>query len=198
MWGILLSSHTMQYFYDLSLLDVQNSLCHCLSTLYQECECTESTEKGIQNVYCIELDLTEHAAFHDGVHDYALMFFEKGWNERVWKLKLFEKRRDLSAITTRVLLSTKATDNPPHDQHLFTSSNRYIDFANYKQQAYCGEVPASFIHLFNHRFVGYLMRSERSFEDVHRMFQVCQLQDVLPHDEEHKECDHYAAYCMSA
>ncbi|MFC5049444.1 hypothetical protein ACFPK9_02255 [Rubritalea spongiae] len=188
----------MQYFYDLSLLDVQNALSHCLRTLYQECECSGCAENGIKDVYCIEIDLTEYAAFHDGVHDYALMFFEKSWNDRVWKMKLFEKRRDLRAITTRVLLSTKATNNPPHDHHLFTSSNRYIDFANYKQQAFSKDVPSSFIHLFNQRFVGYLMRSERSFEDVHRMFNVCRLEDVLPHDEQHKECEHYAAYCMSA
>jgi hypothetical protein len=188
----------MQYFYDLSLMDVQNSLCHCLCTLYKECECAEEAVHRIRNVYCIEVDLTEYASFHDGVHDYALMFFEKSWNDRVWKLKLFEKRRDLGAITTRVLLSSRATDNPPHDQHLFTASNRYIDFANYKEPVTCKHVPSSFVHFFNHRFVGYLMRSERSFEDVHRMFQVCRLEDVLPHDAKHQECDHYAAYCMSA
>ncbi len=43
-------------------------------------------------------------------------------------------------------------------------------------------VPAEYIELFNERYVGYLMRSERSFDDVHAMLGKYQLSDVVDHD----------------
>lgn len=174
----------MQYFYDLSLLDAKGELNTALTVLYYGSEIgafSGSPKKthDLNNIHSLEIDLTEYASNHDGIHSYALMFFERSWNKQVWEMKLFEHKRNLKSITTRVKLSSRITDHPPHEHHLFTSSNRYIDFAEYPELAETLNVPSEYLNQFNSRFVGYLMRSERNFDDVHDMFTTCSLKDVL-------------------
>jgi hypothetical protein len=180
----------MQYFYDLSLLDVRGELASAITILYHGEETGAFTAKqslkttDLSKVYAIEIDLTMYAAQDDGVHSYALMLFEKNWKEDVWKKKLLEKKRSLERITTRVKLSAKMTDNPPHEHHLFTASNRYIDFAPYPEIAVGHNVPDAYVREFNQRFVGYLMRSERSFEDVRELLKTYNLVDSIDHSYE--------------
>jgi hypothetical protein len=174
----------MQYFYDVSLLDARGELNTALTVLYYGSEIgafSDSKQKthDLTKIHSLEIDLTDYAANHDEVHSYSLMFFERSWNQEVWQMKLFEKKRNLKAITTRVRLSAKITDNPPHEHHLFTASNRYIDFAEYPELAASQNVPAEYLNQFNQRFVGYLMRSERNFDDVRAMFSTCAMKDVL-------------------
>lgn len=182
----------MQYFYDLSLLDVRGELASAITILYHggetgafgEHRSTSATD--LAAIYAIEIDLTMYAVQDNGVHSYALMLFEKNWKEDVWKKKLLEKRRSLERITTRVKLTTKITENPSHEYHLFTSSNRYIDFARYPEIAVGHNVPDAYVREFNQRFVGYLMRSERSFKDVRALLKTYNLVDTIDHSYESK------------
>ncbi|MGJ8671458.1 hypothetical protein [Rubritalea sp.] len=174
----------MQYFYDLALLDARGELSTALTVLHYGSEIgafsgSEKKKHDLEKIHSLEIDLTDYAANHDGLHSYSLMFFERGWNKQVWEMKLFQHKRNLKAITTRVKLSAKILDNPPHDHHLFTSSNRYIDFSEYPELAAAPNVPQSYIQQFNTRFVGYLMRSERNFDDVREMFTSCELKNIL-------------------
>lgn len=192
----------MQYFYDLALLDARGELSTALTVLYYGSEIgafsdTKNKTQDLNKIHSLEIDLTDYAANHDGIHSYALMFFERNWNTEVWQMKLFEKKRNLKSITTRVKLSAKITENPPHEHHLFTASNRYIDFAEYPELASSQNVPAEYIAQFNDRFIGYLMRSERNFDDVRAMFNSCALRDVLDvkyNDSENYHHIHMAAY----
>ncbi|MFC5050963.1 hypothetical protein ACFPK9_10085 [Rubritalea spongiae] len=177
----------MQYFYDLSLLDVRGELASAITVLYHGEEAGEYSgilggrATDLKRLYAIEIDLTMYAVQDDGVHSYALMLFKKDWKEEVWRKKLLEKKRSLERITTRVKLSAQITDNPPHEHHLFTASNRYIDFAPYPEVAVGHNVPEDYVREFNQRFDGYLMRSERSFEDVRALLKSCNLVDDLDH-----------------
>ncbi|MGJ8672333.1 hypothetical protein [Rubritalea sp.] len=180
----------MQYFYDLSLLDVRGELASAITILYHGEETgafsgkVTSKTTDLKKLYAIEIDLTMYAIQNDGVHSYSLMLFEKGWKEGVWKKKLLEKKRSLERITTRVKLSAKMTTNPPHEHHLSTASNRYIDFAPYPELAVGHNVPDAYVREFNQRFEGYLMRSERSFEDVRALLKSYDLSDPIDHSYE--------------
>ena len=177
----------MQYFYDLSLLDVRGELSSALTVLHYGNEIgafagSEHKAVDLDSVYAVEIDVTAYASSDNGVHSYALIFFEKNWKEEIWKEKLLERRNNLKSVTTRVKLTADMTANPQHEHHLFTASNRYIDFAKYPDFGYSNVVPAEYLEKFNQRFVGYLMRSERSFEDVHAMLDKFQLSDMVQHD----------------
>ncbi|MFC4992639.1 hypothetical protein [Rubritalea tangerina] len=177
----------MQYFYDLSLLDVRGEISTAITVMYYGNEIgafagkEEVVKVDLDCVYAVEVDLTAYANNQDGVHSYAVMFFERQWNEEVWNKKLLEKRHNLKSVTTRVKLTADMTDNPKHEHHLFTASNRYIDFAKYPDVAMNQVVPGEYLEKFNHRFVGYLMRSERAFDDVHAMIGKYQLSDLVDH-----------------
>lgn len=177
----------MSYFYELSLVDARGELSSALTVLYygNEIGAFAGPDKktiDLDSVFAVEIDITAYAAHSNGVHSYSLMFFERGWNHEIWKEKLLEKRHNLKSVTTRVTLTADMTDNPSHERHLFTSSNRYIDFAEYPDSAISNCVPAEYVEKFNERFVGYLMRSERSFSDVRSILKKYQLADVVDHD----------------
>lgn len=195
----------MNYFYDLSLLDVRGELSAAITVLYYGNETgafsgPNKRSVDLNEVYAVEIELTNYATTDDGIHSYSLMFFERKWNEEVWKKKLLEKKHNLKSITTRVSLSTKVTMNPKHEHHLFTASNRYIDFAQYPELAVSHIVPPEYVTEFNNRFVGYLMRSERSFEDVHAMLGKYQLSNIVKENYSANDVHQHvtvAAYGMS-
>lgn len=174
----------MAYFFDLSLVDARGELSSALTVLYygNEIGAFAGPDKktiDLEQVFAVEIDVTAYATHADGVHSYSLMFFERAWNHEVWQEKLLEKRHNLKAVTTRVTLTADMTDNPSHEHHLFTSSNRYIDFAEYPDFAISNCVPPAYVEQFNNRFVGYLMRSERSFSDVRSILKKYQLSNVV-------------------
>jgi len=57
-----------------------------------------------------------------------------------------------------------------------------ITFSPYPEIAISHVVPTEYIEQFNQRFVGYLMRSERAFNDVHEMIRKFQLADLVSQD----------------
>lgn len=176
----------MSYFYDLSLVDARGELSTALTILHygNEIGAFAGPDKktiNLDTVFAVEIDLTAYAPSPDGAYSYSLMFFERGWDHEVWEERLLERRHSLKSVTTRVTLTAYATDKPSHEHHLFTSSNRYIDFAEYPDLAVSNSVPPSYVEQFNQRFVGYLMRSERSFTDVRSILEKYQLSDVVDH-----------------
>ncbi|PQJ28591.1 hypothetical protein BSZ32_08800 [Rubritalea profundi] len=179
----------MQYFYDLSLLDVRGEISTAITVLYYGNEIGAFSGPDIKTVdlsrvYAVEIDLTAYANNDNGVHSYSIMFFERKWDEEVWNQKLLQKKHNLRSVTTRVSLTADMTDNPKHEHHIFTASNRYIDFSVYPEIATSHVVPVEYIEQFNQRFVGYLMRSERVFDDVHEMIGKYQLVDLVSQDYE--------------
>lgn len=179
----------MQYFYDLSLLDVRGEVSSAITVLHYGNEIGAFSGPDIKTVdlskvYAVEIDLTAYANHDNGLHSYAIMFFERKWNEEVWNQKLLLKNHNLKSVTTRVTLTADMTDSPKHEHHIFTASNRYIDFSTYPEIAISHVVPAEYVEQFNQRFVGYLMRSERAFDDVHEMIGKYQLTDLVSHDYE--------------
>lgn len=183
----LTPKYIMAYFYDLSLIDARGELTSALTVLHYGNEIgafagPDKTTINLDTVFAVEVDLTAYASSPDGEHSYALMFFERNWDHEVWQEKLLEKRKNLKAVTTRVTLTADMTNNPSHEHHLFTASNRYIDFADYPDLAMSHCVPAEYVEKFNKRFKGYLMRSERKFADVRSIFKKYQLADVVDHN----------------
>ncbi len=190
----------MQYFYDLSLLDVRGEISSAITVLYygNEIGAFSGPDKNtvdLSKVYAVEIDLTSYANHDNGLHSYAVMFFERKWNEEVWNQKLLQKKHNLKSVTTRVKLTADMTDNPKHEHHLFTASNRYIDFSTYPEIATSHVVPPEYIEQFNRRFVGYLMRSERAFDDVHEMIGKYQLSDLVAHDHEVNDLHEHVKVC---
>lgn len=176
----------MTYFYDLSLVDARGELSSALSVLYYGNEMgafcgPDKKTLNLDMVFAIEIDLTVYAAAPDGIHSYSLVFLERNWDHEVWEERILESNHSLKAVTTRVTLTSEMTDCPSHKHHLFTFRNRYIDFVEYPDLAVSNCVPASYVVAFNERFVGYLMRSERSFSDVRSIFKKYQLEDVVNH-----------------
>lgn len=177
----------MYYFYDLSMLDIRGELTTALSILYYGNEYgvfNESSNEPLDlgKTFAIRVNVKPREGGGSGNHNsYALMFFERNWNQEVWSKKLLAHRHCLKTITTRVQLCTNSASKPVRENHLFTRSNRYIDFAEYPERALCNTVPAWFVSAFNERFVGYIMRSKRSFADVREVLRRYQLTDVVDH-----------------
>jgi len=117
----------MQYFYDLSLLDVRGEISSAITVLHYGNECGAFSGPNIKmvdlsKVYAVEIDLTAYANHADGLHSYAVIFFERKWNKEVWSQKLLQKKHNLKSVTTRVKLTSDMTDHPKHEHHLFTLS----------------------------------------------------------------------------
>jgi hypothetical protein len=177
----------MQYFYDLSLLDVRGEISSAITVLHYgnvlgAFSGTGTKTVDLNNTYAVEIDLTAYANNDDGIHSYAVIFFEIKWDEEVGKQKLLQKKHNLKSVTTRVKLTADMTDHPKHEHHLFTASNRYINFSTYPEKATSHLVPAEYVEQFNQRFFGYLMRSERAFDDVHEMIGKYQIADLVSQD----------------
>ena len=196
----------MAYFYDLSLVDARGELSSALTVLHYGNEIgafagPDKSTIDLDSVFAIEIDITAYATHSDGAHSYSLMFFERDWNHNIWEEKLLEKRHNLKSVTTRVTLTADMTDNPSHEHHIFTSSNRYIDFAEYPDLAISNCVPPAYVEQFNKRFIGYLMRSERSFTDVRSILKKYQLTDVVDHHYDVNDLHEHvkvSAYVMKA
>lgn len=172
------------FFYDLPITAVKGELAAALNVLHfgnYQGVFTDAVDRcyvDINEISAIEIDLT-HRAPSGGDASYALMYFAKDCNKDFWTQKLLHKHSNLKRITTRVKLCSNMTDHPPHEHHLFTASNRFIDFSPYPERALSNYVPGSYLDVLNDRFVGYLMRSASSFRDVHEIFEQQHMVNIL-------------------
>lgn len=172
------------FFYDLPITAVKGEIAAALNVLHFgnfQGVFTDAVDRcyvDLNEISAIEIDLT-HRAPTSGDASYVLMYFARNCNKDFWTQKLLHKQSSLKRITTRVKLCAAMTADPPHQHHLFTSSNRYIDFALYPERAMSNYVPGSYLDVLNERFVGYLMRSTQSFNDVHDIFEQQHMVNIL-------------------